>query len=316
MAFHKYTGTYKSSNGVNRIQYYIYEPESEIRGIIQISHGMCEYLEMYEDLIDYLCDYGFLVCGNDHLGHGQSVTSAKEYGYFGKKDGWTCLVKDVKKMNHYIRQEYPHVPCYLLGHSMGSFIARMYTSIYGDTIDGAIYLGTSGKVFGLVGALGILKAYRLVRDDYYRSDLINGIAFGAYNNHYRDEKDNFSWLCHNEEFRKSYVTEEKNSFIFTLGGFTDLASLLYYISQNDWYHKIPKRLPYLLMGGTEDPVGQYGRGVKEVYRKMVKAGCTNVTMQLYEGDRHVLIQEDDKEKVMENLLMWIRKQESSGLNKK
>lgn len=310
MAFHKYTGTYKSSNGINRIQYYIYEPECEITGIIQISHGMCEYVGMYEELICYLCDHGFLVCGNDHLGHGDSASSSREYGYFAKKDGWIHLIKDVKKLNHYVRKEYPGIPCYLLGHSMGSFIARMYTDCYGDTIDGAIYLGTSGTVHGTVAALTILKAYRMLKGEKYRSKWMNWMAFGSYNRHYRDEKDNFSWLCHNKEFRKNYLTEEKNSFIFTLSGFVDLASLVYYISQNSWYRRIPKQLPYLLMAGTEDPVGQYGKGVKEVYRKMVKAGCTNVTMQLYEGDRHVLIQEDDKEKVMENLLLWIQKQEA------
>lgn len=308
MAFHKYTGTYKSSNGISRIQYYIYEPEGEIRGIIQISHGMCEYLDMYEGLIQYFCDHGFLVCGNDHLGHGDSVSSSQEYGYFAKKDGWIYLIKDVKKLNNYIHKEYEDVPCYLLGHSMGSFIARMYTAYYGDTIDGAIYLGTSGTVPGTVGALSILKGYKKLRGDRYRSKWMNWMAFGSYNRRYKEEKDNFSWLCHNEEFRKSYVTEEKNSFIFTLSGFTDLVSLVYYISQKSWYKKIPKQLPYLLMAGTEDPVGQYGKGVKEVYRKMVKAGCDNVTMQLYEGDRHVLIQEEDKDEVLENLLMWIRKQ--------
>lgn len=308
MAFHKYTGTYKSSNGINRIQYYIYEPECEIRGIIQISHGMCEYIDMYDGLITYFCDHGFLVCGNDHLGHGDSAVSSQEYGYFAQKDGWIYLIKDVKKLNNYIRKEYNGVPCYLLGHSMGSFIARMYTACYGDSIDGAIYLGTSGTVPGTVGALTILKGYRKLRGERYRSKWMNWMAFGSYNRHYREEKDNFSWLCHNEEFRKNYVTEEKNSFIFTLSGFVDLVALVYYISQKSWYRKIPKQLPYLLMAGTEDPVGQYGKGVEEVYRKMIKAGCTNVTLQLYEGDRHVLIQEDDKEEVLENLLMWIRKQ--------
>lgn len=309
MAYQKYSGTFKSSNGVNRIQYYIYEPESEIRGIIQISHGMCEYLEMYEELISFLCNYGFLVCGNDHLGHGSSISSSQEYGYFAKENGWVYLVKDLKKMNLYIKKEYPGVPCYLLGHSMGSFIARMYTEAYGDTLDGAIYLGTSGKVHGLIGALGILKVYRKVRDDFYRSGMINSIAFGTYNNHYREEEDNFSWLCHNKDFRGSYVTDERNSFVFTLAGFSDLVSLLYSVSKRKWFKKIPKELPYLLMGGTEDPVGQYGKGVRQVCKRMKKAGCTNVTMQLYVGDRHVLIQEDDKDQVLRDLMNWIREQE-------
>jgi alpha-beta hydrolase superfamily lysophospholipase len=283
MAFHKYVGNFRSSNGKNRIAYYVYEPECVVQGIVQISHGMCEYLEMYEELIGVLCDHGLLVCGNDHLGHGNSVSSEEDFGYFGEKDGWICLVKDLKKMNGYIRKEYPDVPCFLLGHSMGSFVARLYTSFYGDSIDGAIFLGTSGKIRGLVGALGILRGYRKVRDDRYRSEMINQIAFGTYNRRYRDEKDDFSWLCHSEEFRKQYVTEERNRFIFTLGGLTDLVSLLYYISQKKWYEKIPKELPFLLMGGTEDPVGQYGKGIREVCRKMKKAGCQDVTMQLYPG---------------------------------
>lgn len=309
MAFHKFSGTYKSSNRVNRIQYYIYEPESEIKGIIQISHGMYEYVEIYEELIHFFCNHGFLVCGNDHLGHGRSISSSSESGYFSKKDGWMHLVKDLKKLNSYVKRDNPKVPYYLLGHSMGSFIARVYTEYYGDSIDGAIFLGTSGTVRGLGRERMLLRAVRRMKGDHYRSGFINWLAFGSYNARYREEKDDFSWLSHNEAFRKKCGEEAKNGLIFTLGGFFDLSNLLSQVSRKNWYRRIPKNLPYLLMAGTGDPVGQYGRGVREVCRKMRRAGCLNVTMQLYKGDRHVLIQEDDKERVMNDMLAWIRRQE-------
>lgn len=308
MAYCKSTGTFRSSNGKDRIRYYIYKPEGEIRAILQISHGMCEYMELYEEAIDYFSNHGILVCGHDHLGHGASVISAEEFGYFAEEDGWIYLVKDLKKLNRYIRKEYPNLPCYLLGHSMGSFIARLYTAQYGKSIDGAIYMGTSGTVSISGIGVALLKMYRRLRDSHYRSTTINSIIFGAYNNRFLKENDTYSWLCQNEDFRRRYITDERNSFILTLAGFEDLVTMLHYISMTKYYEKMPQDIPYLLLSGTEDPVGNYGKGVKEVYEKLAMAGCLKLTMKLYEGQRHVLFQESVKEEVMEEIFQWIEKQ--------
>lgn len=308
MAYRKSTGTFKSTNGKDRIRYYIYEPQQEIRAIIQISHGMCEYLEVYEEIIKDLTAKGILVCGNDHLGHGASVASSEDFGYFGEKDGWEYLVRDLKKLNYHMKKKYPNVPYYLLGHSMGSFVARIYTVYYGDTIDGAIYMGTSGTVpAARLGRMAV-KMYRGKKDGHHRSQAIQNLVFGTYNERYKEEQDAFSWLCHDESFRKRYITEERHRFIFTLAGFEDLFTMLDFVSSKKWYAKLPKKLPYLLLAGEEDPVGQYGKGVKEVYEKMAVAGCHNLTIKLYEGQRHVLFKEEVKEDAVEQILQFIKKQ--------
>lgn len=305
MAKVRFCGFFKSNNDEGKNQYYIYEPECEIRAIVQIVHGMCEHVEMYEPLIDFLCDHGIAVCAHDHQGHGNSVTDPDDYGYFDKAEGWKTLVMDVNKLNQFVRREYPDIPFFLLGHSMGSFVARLYTVCFGDTIDGAIYMGTSGPVFGTFAGICLVKFLKMIKGDRYRSKLVDLIAFGAYNKRYLEEKDAWAWLCHDRDFRKLYVTDERNSFIFTLSGFDDLLSMVHRMSVGKWYRMLPKDMPYLLLSGTEDPVGQYGKGVMKVVNKMRRHGCSNVTLKLYEGDRHVLIREADQDQVMKDLMRWL-----------
>ena len=126
---------YKSANGVSNVTYYILVPEkTEVRGIVQLSHGMCEYFSRYTAFAKYLCSLGFIVCGNDHIGHGASVARSSELGFFATRDGWKYLVQDVEQLTDLMQQRYPDLPYFLLGHSMGSLIARLYLTEYGDKL--------------------------------------------------------------------------------------------------------------------------------------------------------------------------------------
>ena len=138
---------YKSANGVSNVTYYILVPEGvEVRGIVQLSHGMCEYFSRYTAFAKYLCGLGFIVCGNDHIGHGASVSRTADLGFFAARDGWKYLVEDVKHLTDLMQRRYPDLPYFLLGHSMGSLIARLYLLDYGEKLSGCILIGTVGPI--------------------------------------------------------------------------------------------------------------------------------------------------------------------------
>ncbi len=295
-----------SHDGKSYIAYYIFTPKTErIRGIIQICHGMCEYILRYKDFAREMCRNGFLVCGNDHIGHGKSVENDDGLGYTAERDGAMVMVHDARMVSGIARQLYPNIPFILLGHSMGSFVARRYIELYGKEIDGAIIVGTGGPesptAMGKLLAKLIIKA----KGEHHRSKLLDKIAFGSYNKKFKDEKDQNSWLSRDEEIRQKYAEDKYCTFKFTARGFYDLFDLLGSVSDKDWAENLPKGLPVLLMSGDMDPVGNYGKGVEKVYKMMAKAGMTDVTIRLYNGARHELLNETSRREIIEHTLDWI-----------
>ena len=305
----KETGKFASSNGVNTIQYYVYHPETEPsvkpRAILQISHGMCEFIERYENFAEFLNQQGILVCGNDHLGHGASVDSPEDYGFFAEKDGWKCMVKDLHRLTWLMKKKYPKTPYFLLGHSMGSFLARAYLSAYPDELDGALIVGTSGSNPVMPAALPVTKSAIVVKGKRYRSQAINDIAFGTYNVKFRPRRTEHDWLTRDEDTVDTFEADPRCTFIFTLQGFLDLFSTLKFVSDKRWPGTVSKDLPILLLSGQMDPVGQYGKGVQEVYDRLKAAGIKDLGIKLYEGCRHEILNETNKETVYRDILEWI-----------
>lgn len=301
----KSTGTFASSNGRDRIRYYVYSPEESPRAILQISHGMCEYLTRYEGFIEYMADRGFLVCGNDHLGHGGSAASQEELGYFASDNGWSCLVEDLHRLTVHIKKKYPCLPYYLFGHSMGSFVARAYLVRFGDALDGAILCGTSGG--NPFAALGVLMAKFLsrVKGDHYRSRLLNDLMFQSYNSRYPDKRTSFDWLTRERSIVDRYIQDPYCNFVFTANGFENLLSMLRYVSSSQWYASVPRDLPILLISGDMDPVGQYGIGVKQVFRRLKKEGVMDLTIRLYEQGRHELLNETNRQDIYSDMVNWL-----------
>lgn len=305
MAFTKQTGFFESSNGTDKCAYYIYLPAGpEIKGIIQISHGMCEYIERYEHFAYYLTDNGYIVCGNDHLGHGGSVKSNDDLGYFSPKDGWSHLVNDVHRFTLIMKKKYPSLPIFLIGHSMGSFIARLYISRFPSILRGAVFMGTGDD--RALSEIGVRAARSVValKGERHRSDKLNSLVFGLYNDRIPDRQTIYDWLTHDKEVVKKYVDDEKSNFVFTAMGFVDLTTLLRRVSSEKWVQKVPKNLPVLFAAGTADPVGSYGKGVLNVYENLIEAGC-NADIKLYPGARHELINETIKKIVFDDILTWI-----------
>ncbi len=296
---------FPSANGTSTVAYYILPSSSNcIRGIVQISHGMCEFFERYEDFCHFLSCNGFVVCGNDHIGHGNSVKNNLELGFFAKKNGWKYMVEDAHTLTKLVQIDYPGVPYILFGHSMGSFIARLCLSAYGADYSGAIICGSGdGNPLAPLG-IKIADWYIRHKGPLYRSETLKKLSTGAFNKRFAVEKDDNSWLSRDIVARSQYKDHPKFNFTFTACGYRDLFQLNLKSNEEDWYQSLPKHLPLLLVSGENDPVGDFGKGIRRVYLRLLKAGLDDVTLKLYPGARHEILNEINRKEVYGDILSF------------
>ena len=300
---------YKSSDGKNEIRAIRYIPDEEVKAILQIAHGMVEFIDRYENFADFLTGKGYLVTGNDHLGHGGSVKSKEDWGYFGE-DGYEHVLKDMHELTRITKELYPDKPYYLLGHSMGSFFARNYLTEYGKELDGAIIMGTGLEPsYKIRGGMLICKLIALFKGWRYRSDFVNNMAFGSYNAKFEPARTRADWLSRDEKLVDWYVNEEKCSFKFTLNGYYQMFRCILNLHNREALKRIPKDLDVLFVSGADDPVGTFGKEVEYSIRTLEDVGKKNIKYKLYPDDRHEILNELDKEKVYEDLYRWLETKE-------
>lgn len=259
--------------------------DGNVKAVIQIVHGMAEHTDRYLDVANYLCERGFAVIMHDHAGHGRSVKSDDDNGYFCDKDGWMRLTEDIYEVTKLAKQNFPGVKVIIWGHSMGSFLTRLYIAKYKKATDAAIICGTSGANPAAGAGIFLANTIAKVKGAKYRSKFIDIIAFGQYNKHFSGGT-GFEWLSVNEENVAKYVADPKCGFLFSASAFCDLFHMLKAVSEDKWFSDVPADEKIYLISGTMDPVGNYGEGVKEVFEKLKATGHTNVSMKLYEGLRH------------------------------
>ena len=308
MSYIKERVTYPSSDGKNTVAAYCFTPSNgDVRAVVQMSHGMCEYILRYEDFAAYLCDHGVAFAGNDHLGHGETAANADDLGY---TVGAQYMLEDTRALTAWLKERFgADMPLILAGHSMGSFIARAYLAAYGgDGLDAAVIIGTAG--FGAPTGVGktLAKCIGAVRGDRYRSPFLKSMAFGGYTKRCPKGCSPSAWITSDEEIVARYDADPFCSYLFTVRGYIDLFTLLGTVSAKSWAGAVPKDLPILLTAGEEDPVGAYGRGVRDVYRRLRQAGVKEVTCKLYPEDRHEILNELDREAVYADLLAYIEQQ--------
>ncbi len=298
---------FDSRTATDKIHAVRYTPDDgQVKGVVQIVHGMAEYIERYEEFAKYLTDRGFVVTGNDHLGHGKSVAEGGTCGYFCKQDPATVVVRDVHRLKKMTQQEYPGVPYVILGHSMGSFILRNYMYRYGSGISGAIVMGTGMQPPALVNAGKVLAAVqKLFCGEKHVSKLIDKVAFGSYNNRIENVRTDKDWLTKDEGIVDRYIADPHCGFTFTVNGFATSFELISRIQKKENLEKIPKELPIYMVSGAEDPVGDYGEGVKRAYQSLKDAGLQDIDLKLYEADRHEVLNETDKAVVMQDIYDWM-----------
>ena len=297
---------FPSADGKNTIYAEIYTPKHAApKGIVQLAHGMIDYTGRYTALASFLCEHGFIFAGNHHLGHGKSVGTGEDFGFFAERDGYKYVLEDINSMNKYLHKTHPDLPVILLGHSMGSFISRLYVAEHPTAVSGLIIHGTGGPN-PLVGVGKLLS--KLITSFYgarHRSELINNMAFGSYNKRYPKEEGHNAWLTRDLAKVADRDTNEFTSFKFTVSGYTDLFTFLACSNSKAWFKSYPKKMPTLVMSGDMDPVGDYGKGPAYVYKQLIINGASNVTLKMYEGARHELFKETNADEVFHDILAWI-----------
>ena len=280
----------------------VYEPEAEPRAVIQLVHGMCEYKERYQKTMEYFCSKGYVVACHDQRGHGQSVFSEEDSGYFGDKTG-NAIVQDAVQVTKYLKAEYPSLPLIVFGHSMGSMIARCMLQGNEELIDKLVICGTPNDNALVEIAIALTKTIALFRGKKHRSRMLAELSVGNGDKRFPGEGRG-AWLSSNRENIAEYFANPKSSFIFTCNGFENLFRLMRRAYNKKKYAVTKPDLPVHFVSGGDDPV--MGNEIK--WFKAVEAlravGYTNVTGKLYQGLRHEILNEKDNEEVLLDLLAF------------
>jgi len=285
------------------------DPNIKARAIVQIAHGMAEHIERYHDFATFLLNNGFYVFGDDHRGHGRTGDRMGIMGYFADHNGFDIVVDDLHEVTLHIKQQYPHLPVFLLGHSLGSFLSRRYIQKYAHELSGVLLSGTAGNP-GIASKLGKLVAKIEMRKVGKKSPspLMNKVIFGSYNKGFENVKNKFAWLSRDEQVVEDYLKDPYCGFICTPTFFYDLLTGLELIHQQKWNERIPRNLPMYIFSGDKDPVGANGIGVKRVIHLYEKLGMKSVDYTIYPEARHETLNEINKEEVYHNVIKWLNHQ--------
>ena len=302
--------TFLSKDGKTNIHAVKWIPDSgEYKAILQITHGMIEYIERYEPFAKFMTENGYMVVGHDHLGHGESVNTNEDLGFFADVDSPSdYLIEDMHKLRTTIQKENPDVPYFMFGHSMGSYMLRKYLSVYNDNLRGAIICGT-GFSPEKVTKMGIMatKLMKVFKGSHGRSKMLRDLTYDKYYKKFdmfgKDASN--SWLTRDEEIVKKYYSDPKCTYMFTVNGYVGLTEAVLYSCKQENVDKIPNKLPIFIVSGSDDPVGGCSEGVMKVVNMFKESGKVDLTYKLYDGFRHEILNEIGKEQVYSDLLAWM-----------
>ena len=297
---------FPSTDGRNQIHVIEWVPEGEVRGVVQIIHGMVEFIDRYDRFARVLNEAGYYVVGDDHLGHGATPANEEDYGYFGEPDGCALVLGDIRRLYELTKEKYPEVPYVMMGHSMGSFFCRQYINLYSDELAGAIVMGTGYQSpMTLKIAKFVAKNSAKRKGWRFRNATLVKMSMGAYNKRIKPLRTPVDWLTKDEAIVDAYVKNPWNNFMFTNNAYYGMFSCIEQCEKDANLQRIRKDLPVLIVSGAEDPVGSYGAGVKKVYEEYRRVGLTNAQMILYPNDRHEILNETDHEVVDKDILDWL-----------
>ena len=295
---------YKSTTGEDLIRALIWRnDELPPMGVVQISHGLTDHIDRYDRFARFLCENGYVVCGNDHLGHGKEAAKNGKLGDFGARDTDIRMVDDMNLLANIMKKKYPDFPYYLLGHSMGSFLARLYTAQFGDGLSGLILCGTT-HVSGKLSVLSewVLPFGEMIGADKY-SDTGSEVL-GKITAKYFKEDDENAWLSVSRENRDEALNDPYFDYPITNASAMMVAKMLLRASSDDCYATVPQGLPVMLISGGKDPIGFFGRGVLSACDKYEYYGA-DTFMKIYPGLRHEILNEDDYEGIYNDVLGWL-----------
>jgi len=275
------------------------------KAILQIVHGMAEYIERYEELADYLSSHDILVIGHDHLGHGDSVDIDNPiHGFFCEGDSPSIVVEDTFQITQYAKSRYPDIPLFIMGHSMGSFVVRNYLKKYSHIVDGAILMGTNARRKDIKWAVKMTKGLNTISPKI-KNPALEKMVFGTHNQRFKPVNSQFSWLSKNQKNVECYENDEKCGFTFTNNGFFTLFSLVEQATKKNWFITIQRDLPMLIISGEKDPVGNFGKGPRKVALDLSENYFKDITLRLYSELRHEILNEEESFEVICDIYDWI-----------
>lgn len=289
-----------------RIHFVEWIPEVKPVAILQISHGMMEYIERYEEFAHFLNERGILVAGNDHRGHGKTSESLDELGVIEKSDTFERMVEDLACVTRRLRNDYPGLPVILFGHSFGSFLAQAYISIYDGYVDGVILSGTSGSLgFKVYFGLVLSWILKLILGGAHRSRFLNFLVFGPYNLHFRPNRTKIDWLSSDDTEVDRYIDDEYCGKICSLEFFYQLFRCLGYIHRRSTISSLRKELPVMIIAGSDDPVGGFLKTIRWLVSSYIDIGMKSLCVRIYEGNRHECLHEKNRNVVFNDIFAWI-----------
>ncbi len=304
MAIIRKEAYYSSSNLVDNVRALIWQDDTAAPvGVVQIAHGVCEHIGRYDDFARFLAANGFVVCGNDHLGHGKTASEGN-LGFVYEGDN-VNMVRDMNTLHNIMAKRYPGLPYIIFGHSMGSFLARIYTAAFGDRLSGAVYCGT-GQLPVAVLMLEDPVDYlldKLPENSDAPASVVS--VFEKVMGKVLKDSDNLAWISKSHDNLENYRNDPLTGFDLTPSLTKELITLAVKASAPNWASRLPKDLPVLLVSGAKDPIGMFGRGVLSVSDALVKEGIEPEVI-LYPADRHEILNEEDHDKVYSDVLEFLK----------
>lgn len=284
---------------------YLWQPDIPCRGVVQLIHGMAEHIARYDRLARALCEAGYAVAGHSHLGHGEDARE-DELGYFGAKDGWNHLVEDAHTVHNMLMERFPGQRFAILGHSMGSFVAREYLLRYGGDLTAAVICGTGWYPGALCSVAQAAAALCGVFGGWQKpAPLVDRLMSKDNNKGFSAVRTQFDWLSRDTAEVDKYCADPRCGFLFTARGYYDMFTGLKALSQLHRLSALPGDLPVLFIAGDADPVGAQGKGVNTVAQQFRDAGVQDVTVRLYAGARHELFNEINRDEITSDLIGWL-----------
>ena len=285
------------------------DKKTPVIGLIQLSHGMIEYAMRYDAFGEQLAEKGFVLYAHDHRGHGETAETEDELGYLADVDGFQRVVLDLLEVLNRLKADYPGYKTFLFPHSFGSFVAQSFIEQFPCDIDGCILAGTAGPRKALIKTAKVLcRLLMLFGGKKRRSKFMAGLSFSGYTSHFDKSEGSRAWLSRDLDCIAQTSNNVYCTFTPTLAFYSDMLTGLNRIHKQKNIRMIPKTLPVLMIAGTEDPVGSYTKTVKKLADIYKKTGMTEVTLKLYEGARHELLNETNRVEVISDVFAWLNSQ--------
>ncbi len=301
---------FPSADGTTTLYGRTWAPEHGApRAVLQLVHGIAEHIGRYDRFARFMSDHGYLVCAEDHLGHGNTPENAEDLGYTADKDGWVKMTDNVRALHERIAPQYRGIPYFILGHSMGSFLTRSYLIRYPGTVDACALLGTGQQPESVLKAgLAACRLEQIRLGKRGRSKLLQSLCFGAYNSQFKPNRTESDWVCSVDEVVDAYIADPFCQVMPSVTLMRDMLTGIRFNQQPENLAKMDKTTPVFFLSGDQDPVGSNGKGVRAAYQSFLDAGCSHVRLKLYPGGRHEMLNEHNWQNVYDELLSWFDQQ--------